>query len=482
MSTAGLAVVSIQSRECSPELLERLSGSTLFPERPVGAMIVSVVCRRGGTLYSVTAPTMFDVDEQVDYFLRLLPTDQVGPFEELRDRVVADTLDDASARWLSTKVLDLATPSAGALRSRLGEFVDRERAAGARLSMSYFEPSSDLERLAGELGLSGDQADSRFIPLGTKAEGRRMMSAAGVPVATGTAECRDPAALSEEIASLVRRGHTRLVLKLSSTEYGAGMGNALLSVAGTASALDVLAALPSARLVDGKITWADFEAAMAASGVLAEELIESPDLRSPSFQGRIDGTDVVVESTHDQVLGGGQTYAGSLFPADDAYRTTVIDYGVRVGRQLVERGVRRGDYGVDFLAAPGDDGWQVVGCEVNLRATGTKHGFMMATSLLNAWPGADGRIVVGGEERVYEASDAIIDPAMVGLRPAHVIKAVSGSPLHYDPHSGTGVVLHLLSALPTYGKCGAVCVARNRPDAQRMMGELRELLRGLGTS
>ncbi|GGS24784.1 peptide ligase PGM1-related protein [Actinokineospora fastidiosa] len=470
------AVVSVQSRECSPALLERLSGATLFPERPVGAAIVSVVARGGGALFTVTAPGLLDADEQVDYFLRLLPDEDDGRVKPAKDRVVVGGLADRSSRWLSDKLLDEDSAEAAALRARIAEFVERERAAGARVWLSAFEPSENLEQLAARLGVDTDQAEPQFIPLGTKAEGRRLLEAAGVPVAEGTEECRTLEDLAEGVAALAERGHRDFVLKLSSTEYGAGMGNALLRLDGPLDRAGVLAALPTAALVDPKLTWDQFVEAIGRSGAIAEEMLADADLRSPSFQGTIVGDEVVAVSTHDQVLGGGQTYVGSSFPADAAYRAAVMDLGVRVGKQLVERGVRRGDYGVDFLAVPDATGWRLVGCELNLRSTGTKHGFVMATSLLDVLPDADGRLMVDGVERVYEASDGISDPRLVGLRPRQLIAALRESPLHYDHRTKTGVVLHLLSALYEYGKFGAVCIAPDRSAADRMMRELLELV------
>ncbi|NUT53638.1 MAG: hypothetical protein HOV94_41075, partial [Saccharothrix sp.] len=165
------AVVSVQSRECSPELLERLSGSTLFPERPVGAAIVSVVRRGGGSLLYVTAPPMVEPDAQVDYFLGLLPEEDGGA---ARDRVEVPGLDDRSSRWLSTKLLDPVSPAAAGVRERIHAFVDRERAAGSDVRLECFEPSVNLEKLASSLGVAVDQADASAIPLGTKAAGRRI--------------------------------------------------------------------------------------------------------------------------------------------------------------------------------------------------------------------------------------------------------------------------------------------------------------------
>lgn len=489
-----MARIHIESRECSPQLLERLTGATYFPERLLGPAIINTVCRRGGHLLYVTAPGLIDADQQVDYYLGLLSgagaTHQAiaGELQRKRDLVRIVPLEDASPRWLSSKVLDpLSTPAASA-QAVLRKFADTHRRSGADVRLSYFEPSQPLEQLARDLKVPGTQPSSSHIPLGTKHAGRQIFTAAGIPVPAGSSVCRDTAALAAEVAKLVRAGNHKLVLKLNSTAYGGGLGNALLELDdGIASAPDdgveeqICRALPHSSLMDPKITWDDYVTLMKDSGVIAEEMITDVPLPSPSFQGRLtDSGTVEAVSTHDQVLGAnGQSYHGCTFPAHADYRQLIIEYGLRVGEVLLERGVNGGDYGVDFLAARSGPGWRLLGCEINLRATATKHPFTMALGLLGAEPSADGRLLVDNTEYVYEASDAIMDQRYKGLRPAQLIDAVTGSPIGWDPVQKTGVVLHMMSPVTKYGKFGALCIGRSRAQAAALMRELHHLAQRL---
>ncbi|MET9977656.1 peptide ligase PGM1-related protein [Streptomyces microflavus] len=486
------ARIHIESRECSPQLLERLTGATYFPERLLGPAIINTVCRRDGHLLYVTAPGLIDADQQVDYYLGLLSggAHETGAGELRRQRglVRIVTLDDASPRWLSSKVLDPLSASAASAQEVLREFADMHRRSGADVRLSYFEPSEPLEQLARDLAVPGTQPSASHIPLGTKHAGRQIFAAAGIPVPAGSSVCRDTAALAAEVAELVRAGKHTLVLKLNSTAYGGGLGNALLELEdGILSAPDdsveehICRALPYSSLMDPKITWDDYVTLMKDSGVIAEEMITDVPLPSPSFQGRLtDSGTVEAVSTHDQVLGAnGQSYHGCTFPARADYRQLIIEYGLRVGEVLVERGVNGGDYGVDFLAARSGSGWRLLGCEINLRATATKHPFTMAAGLLGAEPTADGRLFVDNTEYVYEASDAIMDQRYKGLRPAQLIEAVTGSPIGFDPVQRTGVVLHMMSPVTEYGKFGALCIGRSRAQAAGLMRELHDLVQQL---
>ena len=446
----------------------------------MGAAIVSGVCRAGERLLYVSAPEIGDAGEQIDYYLALLP---LAPGEELadrRDRVSLVSMTDSSFRWLSTKLIDQQNAESAEARKRISDFVEREREVGSQVSFSCYEPSENIERLAARLGVACDQADSRYIGLGTKATGRRLLASLGIEVPAGSEECRSVEALASALAELVRQGHRKFVLKLNCTEFdGGGLGNALVDLSELADLSDIAGRLNEAHPVDVKIDWPYFASLIGRCGVIAEQLVEADELRSPSYQGMVDADGhVITVSTHEQFLsGGGQVYAGCLFPAAEDYRSLIIDYGVKVGQRLAEIGVRGGDFGVDFVAVRDDGGgWRLLGCELNLRTTATKHGFLMATGLLGAMPNDAGRIFVDGAERVYHATDGIIDSRYLGLHPSQLIAAVRESGLGYDHDRKTGIVLHMMSAVTHFGKFGAVGIGEDQAQAAALIRGLRDLV------
>jgi PGM1 C-terminal domain len=455
-------------------------GAEFLPERPVGAAIVRAAVEPDALILCVTAPGMQDAERQIDYYVSLATPDPRQRRDAAR-RVAVASLADDSRRWLSVKVREDA-----AFVDGLRAWVDARLAENRNPLLRAFEPSADLEALAGDLGIGLDQAPAATIPLGSKAASRALFVEAGVPVAPGSHEQRDIDELVAAMVPLVRAGTRRFMLKLSSGLYASGLGIARLDLSEPPPGPDekiarhVREALPHALVPAALGDWTAFAEAVPLAGVVAEERLVGQELTSPSFQGVLTPDGPRCLATHEQVLAGGQVYSGSSFPAAADYRARLIEHGLRVGQALHRRGITRGDYGVDFIAIRDGADWRLYGCELNLRSTGVKHGFVLATTLLDAQPDADGTLHRQGEPRVYLASDTVTGPGYTSLRPAQVIDAVTASALHFTHQTGCGVVLYMLSAL-AYGKLGALAIGPDPQACERMVDELRRLLDGLVT-
>ena len=472
-------VVNVNSRECEPELLGRLAGAEHFPERSLGWSILATARDPERETVVLVAPDISDREQVIDYYCRL---GAQGPdsIDALRDRIEVIVVNDGSRRWLSDKLVRGEGPDAELARNRIRARADASRHAGGRVTVDYFEPSENLERLAADLSGLPSQAASSHIEKGQKAYSRALFRALGIPTARGTELRHDVEALVPDLLDLQRDGVQAWVLKLNGSEYAAGYGNAFFELPqGRAEDREgqLRQGLPHAHVVDRSLGWAGFAAAARRSGVLAEERLVAAEFRSPSFQGRIEGSgEVVATSTHEQhFTPDGTGFIGCSFPAAADYRAHIVEHGLAVGRALADRGVERGGYGVDFIALR--DGpaasWRLFGCEVNLRDTGTKHPFETTRALIGE--PRDGAF--GSRGRVYLCSDSICKPAYRGLRPGRLIEAIEQRPgLHYQPDTRTGVVLHMFGSLLAYGKIGATCIAENVERASALRDGLERLL------
>ncbi|MDQ3896740.1 MAG: peptide ligase PGM1-related protein, partial [Actinomycetota bacterium] len=252
-----------------------------------------------------------------------------------------------------------------------------------------------------------------------------------------------------------------------------GQGNAILELDGLCDPLPA----SKTTFCAGEESWPSFAGKIEDEGAIVEELLRAEGLRSPSVQLRIGGDrQVEVLSTHDQILGGpeGQVYLGCRFPASAAYRAAITEEARRVGAVMAGEGVV-GSFGIDFIVVPGSD---VYLSEINLRMGGTTHPYWMARLATGATYDVDaGELVTpAGRPARYHATDNLKSPRLAELTPADVVARVDRAGLAFDPSTGTGATLHLLGAVPGYGKMGATCVAETPEAADDLYDELAALL------
>jgi hypothetical protein len=210
---------------------------------------------------------------------------------------------------------------------------------------------------------------------------------------------------------------------------------------------------------------------LSRMGGVVEEFVEAPEKTSPSAQLRVSPQgEVVVISTHDQILGGpsGQVYIGCTFPAHDDYRLLVQETGIKVGEVLAQYGVVS-RFGVDFLVYRGaDKEWKITALEINLRMGGTTHPFLalqfltggkleMSTGLFNS---------PTGHAKFYRATDNLASDRYRGLMPEDLIEILTYNKLHYSHHAESGVLFHLIGALSQYGKLGLTAIANSREEVE----------------
>jgi hypothetical protein len=205
-------------------------------------------------------------------------------------------------------------------------------------------------------------------------------------------------------------------------------------------------------------------------GGVVESFLEGAEVRSPSAQCRVDplGRPGMI-STHDQLLGGpsGQVYWGCTFPAADAYRKDVQDAGLRVADVLAQEGVL-GRFSIDFVSVRRGDRWETTGIEINLRKGGTTHPFLMLQFLTDGACDPDTGLyyTAAGRPCHYRASDNLGDAAYRGLSPDDLVDIAVNNSLHFDAATQSGVMFHLIGALPQYGKLGAVAIGESHAAAE----------------
>ena len=316
--------------------------------------------------------------------------------------------------------------------------------------------------------------DPDLLPLASKSGGRKLLRAAGVPIADGAEDIADTEQLAEALGDLKRRNPEtqRAVVKLN--EGFSGEGNAVFNF-GDAPLDHGLRPGSGA----GSLKWPSkpnrcrgrpYKAKVGEMGATAEEFIEGAQKHSSSAQFRVDPLGAVnATSTHDQALGGpsGQVFLGCRFPADPAYRLEIQAAGLRAAKALRDHGVL-GRFGVDFVSVRVGDGWRHYGIEINLRKGGTTHPFLMLQFLTDGQYDEDTGAfrIPSGRPRCYEASDNLEAARYCGLTPDDLIEIAVMNGLHFHGATQEGVVFHLLGALSQFGKFGLIAVAETPARAR----------------
>lgn len=412
--------------------------------------------------------TSLPVDEAiVEYYLGFLP-DPAGA----RARLALVPLDDPSPLPLSEKLLH---------RPEVVAHVRELAAGGGPAHVLPFNVTPAEYALAEgmDIPLFGPHPD--LVRLGSKSGSRRVARRAGVGVLEGSEELFSIDAVEAAIGRIraARPDAAAVVIKLN--DGFSGQGNALVDLAGLASPLP----LSNTTFCAEGESWPAYGAKIEAGGAIVEELVRGTALVSPSTQVRIaPGGRYEVVSTHDQVLGGpsNQVYLGCRFPADRRYRAAISEEAAVVAAVLAGEGVI-GSFGIDWLVRPDPAGGndRVVLSEINLRMGGTTHPYWMTRLLTGATydTGRGELVTADGRTVTYVATDNFKSPRLAGRSPADVIASVAKAGLAYEPVAGRGAALHLLGALPGFGKMGATCIAPTLDEADDLYHRLERLLTGL---
>ncbi len=395
----------------------------------------------------------------VDYYLSLLPGVIPSHARARLHLVSAD--EDTRPVPLSRKLLDSSS-----LRARIQSLVpDRNRAH----IVPYI--TSELERdlvLALDLPMYG--ADPALAVLGTKSGARRLFAEVGVPHARGIEGVRDLDDVVEAIAKLrARQEHLEeVIVKLDEGVGGFGNGAVdLRGLAADARANDIAARVRAMDLPEGTIE--EYLEFLGKQGGVVEERLAGAEIRSPSVQLR--GTplgELEVLSTHDQLLGGpsGQSYFGCRFPADPAYAAPITRDARAIGELLVRAGVL-GRFAIDFVVVrTPQNGWSSYAIEVNLRKGGTTHPYLTLQFLTDGRYLADDAtfLTPSGMRKAFVASDHVENEAYRDFDLDRLFDVVVHNGLHFDQSRQTGIVMHMMSALPEIGRFGITAVA-DSPDA-----------------
>ncbi|HEY9619482.1 MAG TPA: peptide ligase PGM1-related protein, partial [Crinalium sp.] len=470
-------IVIIPSLSLDQRELHKVKGIHHYEER----MLFSLIRLRNPNtrvIYITSQPIHPNI---IDYYLQMLPG---VPISHARDRLLLLCTYDSSDKPLTQKILE---------RPRLVERI-RQAIRSDQAYMTCFN-STVLEReLSLQLGIPLLGLDPDLLYWGTKSGSRQIFAEAGVPHPDGSDLVWTADDLAIAAAELWERQPTleRMVIKLN--EGFSGQGNALLSLkplrhvapgsASTAARIEAFSQhFNHLSFQCDTETWDSFSTKITELGAIAEAFIEGKEKRSPSVQARITPHgDVEVLSTHDQILGGpdGQIFLGCRFPADEAYRLSLQDYGYQVGKALAAKGALE-RFSVDFMAIhhpDRPDQWELQAIEINVRKGGTTHPFMgMKLLTQGRYDHATGLFYNQlGKPKFYVATDNLQKDRYIGLSPRDLMDIIANHRLHFNSVSETGTVFHLIGCLSEFGKLGLTSIGNSPQQAEEIYNHVIDAL------
>ncbi len=411
----------------------------------------------------------------VDYYSDLMP----GVISShARKRLFLVSPLDASPRPLVAKLLE---------RPRM---IERLRALIPDADRAHLVPFATTwgdRELATRLGIPMYGCDPRLLPWGTKSGSRRLFREEGVPHPIGREDLASEDDLVAALVALRREKPSiqKVVVKLNEGVSGTGNANLALGglpAAGSKGEADaVRRALPTMKFESPRLDYPTFLAKLAERQGIVEERIEADEIRSPSVQLRVTPLgEIELLSTHDQLLGGasGQSYLGCRFPADEGYASLISREAKQIGRRLAREGVL-GRFAIDFIVARDPGGpWKPYGIELNLRKGGTTHPFLTLQFLTDGTydPDTAHFTAPDGHRKHFVASDHVESEAYRGLTPEDLFDLALRHDLHFDQARLSGIVFHMMSALPECGRTGLTAVANSPTEADALYAQFLAVL------
>lgn len=463
---APYTVVVLPSISYDESTLQALGGTQHFEERFL-IMLMLLRDPRVRLVYVTSEPILPVI---VDYYLNLLPG--VIPSQARKRLHLVSTL-DGGLRPLTEKLLE---------RPRVLEHLERLIEDLARAYMVPFNTTGLEKELALRLGVPLFGADPKFAYLGSKSGGRSLFAELNIPHPLGHEHLKSMEEVAGAVAKLrgERPGCEKVILKTN--EGVSGHGNIELDLHGLPAPGHTDEATEIEKGLQGLLgeAYGQYAEELTKGGGVIEERLTGEEVQSPSAQFMISPSgQVQLLSTHDQMLGGphGQNYLGCRFPANPEYAREITRHTQKIAANLAGQGVI-GRAAVDFVVARKGGTWEMYAIEINLRQGGTTHPFLTLQFLTDGryLPDEATFVAPNGRRKFFVASDHIESPNYRGFTPDDLFDMAVRHRLHFDHAQQTGVVFHMMSALPERGQMGLTAVADSPEEAgwmcERVVGIL----------
>ena len=399
----------------------------------------------------------------IDYYLSMY-SESLEQKKDMKKRLVLlQAGDSGSYLALTQKVLK---------NKKLITQIKKEIPNKKQATLRCFNSTKDEEDLAVKLGIPLFASSSKYIPFGSKSGSRETFKASGVKIPPGFENIKNEDELIKALRAMRQKNPKLKKVVLKFNYSFSGGGNAILNISKLPSTkVDARKYINRyLRPIETDLLNKKYLEKYFKYGGIVEEWLMKKETDSPSAQLNIlPNGEVELVSTHEQLLDEEtqQTYLGCRYPAKKTNIKAISLAAKKIGEHLSKKGII-GRFAIDFVVNKKNNRQDVRAIEINLRKGGTTHPYFMAKLLTNGKADKNGFLRVEGRRVFYYAFDNIKHPEYAHLDAKTLIELVKQSGLEYDPETKTGIILHLLGAIKSFHKFGAVCIARSPRAAEQL--------------
>jgi len=461
-------IIVVPSLSLDPKELNKIHGIVHYEERFLFMLML---------LRQPNCEIIFVSSQQIhpyiiDYYLQNLPG---IPYSHAKKRLKLIAAYDNSSIPLTQKILD---------RPGLIKRIKRKVRDPKSAYLSTFVTTPLERELAVKLNVALYGTDPELSYIGTKSGCRKIFKKLKVNCPPGYEDIHNKGDLTRAVYNLFKANPDLKKVLVKLNDSFSGEGNAFVSRPKNENVTlkSVGESLKKIKFQSKSETASSYMKSLKTMGGIAEEVIETKEIISPSVQLRITPFGKVeLLSTHDQILGGRghQVYLGCKFPADVRYRNRIQLDSLKIGQELAKKGVI-GRLSIDYiiLYKMGGDEESIFAIEINLRKGGTTHPFLTLDFLVSGtYDPESGEYTSGaGAKKYYISSDNVQHEDYKGILPDDLFEISALENVYYSNVTETGVVLHLIGALSEFGKVGITCIGDSMLQAENYFEKMVDIL------
>ncbi len=157
-----------------------------------------------------------------------------------------------------------------------------------------------------------------------------------------------------------------------------------------------------------------------------------------------------------------------------------MDYAFKMGKTLASKGIC-GMFSADFMVVMNESNAEIFLIEINLRKGGTTHPYQTALRITkSSFDHFSGYLIDESKNRIrYISNDNVVNSKLRNIKVESFLEAAAKANLLFDSGTNSGVIFHMLQAMPDFGKLGYTIIARSDQKIALLEKSLQSFFKSL---